>query len=202
MAPLSEEERTQVLAVNEEFASRGLRVLAIAYRPVEGPAPEEDELERDLIFLGLTAIQDPPRPEARRAVTLCHEAGIQPVMITGDHAATALAIARDLNIVGAEGSALTGAEIARLSRRLDLVGDEAPERPAPPPAATPEKAAAPLASTPRPAPPKPPAPPARPEAPPSAGATPTPTPAADRPARTPLVRPPRPPDSASTAAPR
>ncbi|MBI2913238.1 MAG: cation-translocating P-type ATPase [Chloroflexi bacterium] len=106
---LSEEGRRRVLATNEELASRGLRLLALAYRPLAGDAAP-DEVERELVFLGLATIQDPPRPEARQAVALCRRAGIVPVMITGDHAATALAIARELEIATA-GAALAGAEL-------------------------------------------------------------------------------------------
>ncbi|TET97581.1 MAG: cation-translocating P-type ATPase [Dehalococcoidia bacterium] len=122
---LPDGERERILTANDELGSRGLRVLAIAYRPLEQPLPEA-ELELDMVFLGLAAIQDPPRPEVRDAVAVCHEAGIQPVMITGDHAATAEAIARDLKISGPEDAVLTGADLGRmdedeLQRSLDRV---------------------------------------------------------------------------------
>jgi len=110
---LSPEERDKILAANEEMASLGLRVLALAYRPLERLLTEE-EVEGEMLFLGLVALQDPPRPEVREAVALCRQAGIVPVMITGDHAATALAIARDLEMVGLEGTVLTGGELTRM----------------------------------------------------------------------------------------
>ena len=111
---LPQEDRDRILTANEELASRGLRVLALAYRPIERSLPDE-ELEEDLVFLGLAAIQDPPRPEVREAVALCHQAGILPVMITGDHAATARAIACELKIAGSDGAVLTGADLNRMS---------------------------------------------------------------------------------------
>ncbi|MCH7576720.1 MAG: HAD-IC family P-type ATPase, partial [Chloroflexi bacterium] len=113
---LSHEDRDRILAANEGLASRGLRVLALAYRPIERSLPDE-ELEEDLVFLGLAAIQDPPRPEVHEAVALCHQAGILPVMITGDHAATARAIARELEITGPDGAVLTGADLNRVSEQ-------------------------------------------------------------------------------------
>jgi Ca2+-transporting ATPase len=111
---LTLEQRNEILAANLDLAAQGLRVLALAYRPLEEELPI-DELEQDMVFLGLAAIQDPPRPEVREAVALCHEAGIQPVMITGDHAATARAIARDLQMIREDEAVLTGAELERLS---------------------------------------------------------------------------------------
>jgi Ca2+-transporting ATPase len=107
---LSEEGRARILAANEDLAARGLRVLALAYRPVERALPEED-LEREMVFLGLAAIEDPPRGEVRQAVAVCKQAGILPVMITGDHAATAQAIARQLEMIPTDGSVLTGADL-------------------------------------------------------------------------------------------
>jgi len=106
---LTPEQRDEILGANRELASRGLRLLALAYRPLA--APPDGEIERDFIFLGLAAIQDPPRPEARPAVATCRRAGIVPIMITGDHAATALAIARQLEIAGPDDAAVTGADL-------------------------------------------------------------------------------------------
>jgi Ca2+-transporting ATPase len=110
---LEEAKKNEILAANLDLAAEGLRVLALAYRPIDGDY-ELEELEQELVFLGLAGILDPPRAEAREAVSLCHEAGIQPVMITGDHAATARAVARDLQILGDDGRVLTGAEIERM----------------------------------------------------------------------------------------
>ena len=101
----------------EAMAEDGLRVLVFAMRALPAlPEPLSPEtLERELVFLGLVGLQDPERPEAAEAVRRCREAGIVPVMITGDHPATARAIARRLGILGGEGGVLTGAELARLA---------------------------------------------------------------------------------------
>lgn len=103
---------------NAEMASNALRVLGMAYKELE-KLPEEQEkqefLENDLIFVGLMGMIDPPRPEAREAVKLCKRAGIKPVMITGDHKVTAIAIARDLGILEDEEEAVTGVELEEMS---------------------------------------------------------------------------------------
>lgn len=113
--------RDEALASAQAWAVQGLRVLAVARR--EGTAAEldsvlaldADSFERDLTLLGLVGLIDPPRPEARAAVAECRAAGIRPLMITGDHPATALAIARDLGTAGSDAdTVLTGAELARL----------------------------------------------------------------------------------------
>lgn len=109
--------KERLLAAAEAMAGRGLRVLAIAERRWETPPAEGDFdfVERDLILLGLIGLLDPPRPEAKGAVSLCKSAGIIPVMITGDHPATARAIAVSLGITGPDGAVLTGEALARLS---------------------------------------------------------------------------------------
>ncbi|MCL2588807.1 MAG: cation-translocating P-type ATPase, partial [Oscillospiraceae bacterium] len=109
---LTEGKRREILAVNARMADQALRVIAVAYRASESLA------EGALTFLGLIAMQDPPRPEAREAVRICKRAGIRPVMITGDHAATAAAIARELGILSSSRGVLTGQE-------LDLLSDAA-----------------------------------------------------------------------------
>jgi len=108
--------RERLLAAAEAMASRGLRVLAIAERRWEKPPDGSnfDFVERDLTLLGLIGLLDPPRPEAKGAVSLCKSAGIIPVMITGDHPATARAIAVSLGITGPDGPVLTGEALARL----------------------------------------------------------------------------------------
>ncbi len=105
--------------VNEKMSGDALRVLAVGYREIdrvpENPTPEE--LEKDLILMGLVGMIDPPRPEAKEAVATCRKAGIRPVMITGDHVVTASAIARELGILRENDKAITGAE-------LDAMTDE------------------------------------------------------------------------------
>jgi Ca2+-transporting ATPase len=94
------------------MAADALRVLALACKPVSDPIAAE---ESDLIFLGLVGMKDPPREEAREAVRRCILAGIRPVMITGDHPATALAIARELEIAGPNDAVLSGSDLDSLS---------------------------------------------------------------------------------------
>ena len=109
--PLNEQMQTSILTDNETMASQGLRVLGLAYKPLNSPpAPEatEDMVEQDLVWLGLVGILDAPRPEAREAVALCQQAGIRPVMITGDHQLTARAIAADIGIAKDDAPTLTG----------------------------------------------------------------------------------------------
>ena len=112
VAPLDDAARVVLQAQNESFAADAMRVLAMAAKdlPARGFDPAGDLMAhaRDLVFAGLAGIIDPPRPEAREAIRLCRQAGIQVKMITGDHKLTAAAIARDL---GLEGEVLTGAEL-------------------------------------------------------------------------------------------
>jgi P-type Ca2+ transporter type 2C len=105
-APLDDEARDALLAAARKMAGEALRVLAVARRSNATPA----NAERELTFLGLLGMIDPPRPEASRAVETCLRAGIKPVMITGDHPLTAQAIARELGIL-TDGRAVTGAEL-------------------------------------------------------------------------------------------
>jgi Ca2+-transporting ATPase len=107
----------EMLENAERMAADGLRVLAVAYRnwPTMPATDEAEELESGMVLLGLVGLMDPPRHEAKEAVSLCKSAGIIPVMITGDHPATARAIARRLSIVSDGGRVLTGAELDRLS---------------------------------------------------------------------------------------
>jgi len=98
----------------DRLAAAGLRVLAIAFREFEAVPAEPEEAERGLVLLGLVGLMDPPRPEAAAAVAECRAAGIVPVMITGDHPATARAIARRLGIIEDHGEVMTGAQLARL----------------------------------------------------------------------------------------
>jgi P-type Ca2+ transporter type 2C len=112
---LTEERRAAWQSQVDKMASQGLRVLGVAYRPMETvPSEMKPEMERDLNLLGLVGILDPARPEAREAVKTAREAGIRPIMITGDHALTAEAIARDLGIIGEGVKAITGAELEKM----------------------------------------------------------------------------------------
>jgi Ca2+-transporting ATPase len=106
-----------VLEAAERMAERGLRVLAVARRtlPALEPGFGVDAAESNLTLLGLVGLIDPPRPEAREAVRECREAGVTPVMITGDHPATARAIAAQLGILEGSARVMTGPEMARLA---------------------------------------------------------------------------------------
>jgi Ca2+-transporting ATPase len=109
---------SEMLENAERMAADGLRVLAVAYRnwPTLPDVSDAEKIESDLIFLGLVGLMDPPRQEAKDAVSLCKTAGIIPVMITGDHPATARSIAHRLGIVSDGGEVMTGAELAQLSQ--------------------------------------------------------------------------------------
>ncbi len=99
--------------INAEMSSQALRVIAIAYKELDR-LPESitsEEMEKDLIFLGMVGMIDPPRPEAKVAVATCRQAGIKPVMITGDHVITASAIAKELGILEEKDAAITGADL-------------------------------------------------------------------------------------------
>ena len=114
--PLTDERRRHVLAAVDRFADAALRSLAVAYRPViVDPADTHDEsLERELVLLGIVGMLDPPRPEARPAISEAHAAGIRVVVITGDHPLTAGRIAADLGVATGAPRILTGAELERL----------------------------------------------------------------------------------------
>lgn len=100
---------------NDAMASHSLRVLGVAYRDLDLLPARPEDAENGMTFLGLIGMTDPPRPEAKKAVALCKKAGIRPVMITGDHAATAAAVAKQLGIAESSKSVITGAELNRLS---------------------------------------------------------------------------------------
>lgn len=109
--------RQKILDQNNQMAQKGLRVLGLAYKPLsELPAEAALETEEQhLTWLGLVGILDAPRPEVRAAVTQCRQAGIRPMMITGDHQLTAMAIAQDLGIATAGATVLTGQELDKLT---------------------------------------------------------------------------------------
>ena len=111
--PLTEERRSEILTTVDQLADLALRTLAVAYRPLpadERP-PHDESVERELIYLGLVGIIDPPRPEARVAIADAHDAGVRVLMITGDHPHTAARIASDLGIAAAGSRVVTGAEL-------------------------------------------------------------------------------------------
>lgn len=111
-------DRTRIAAQERELAGRALRVLAAAYRESEADAvagASEEEVERDLVFVGLVGMYDPPRPAARAAVARCRDAGIRVVMITGDHPHTGLAVARELGIASSPAEVLSGPELESIS---------------------------------------------------------------------------------------
>jgi len=115
--PMTEEKRAQIMAANKVMADKALRVLAAAMRFWdEKPADNSPEfLEQQLIFVGLTGMIDPVRPEVKAAIEECRAAGIRPVMITGDHKDTAVAIAKELGIITDASEAITGAELDDIS---------------------------------------------------------------------------------------
>ncbi len=103
--------------INDELSRKAIRVLAVGYKELDA-VPEEptsEELETGLTFMGLVGMIDPPRPEVRDAVSVCKQAGIRPVMITGDHVVTASAIAKDLGILREGDRAITGPELDAMS---------------------------------------------------------------------------------------
>jgi len=130
--PVTEDWRRRILEANEDLAKNGMRVLGIALRLVEAVKPTFDT-ERDLTFIGMVGIIDPPRAEVRGAVARCVTAGIRPVMITGDHPLTALAIARDLGIhtegvlSGVNLNALSEAQLDVAVRRVSVFARVSPE---------------------------------------------------------------------------
>lgn len=119
IAPIDEEKKKKVNERNLEMASKALRVLSLAIRLYDDKPNSFDnrDLEKDMVFVGLTGMIDPVRPEAKEAVHECRQAGIRPIMITGDQLDTAVAIAKELEIIESEDEAILGA-------RLDDMTDE------------------------------------------------------------------------------
>ena len=115
--PMTEEKRAEIMTANKTMADKALRVLAAAMRFWdEKPADNSPEyLEQELVFVGLTGMIDPVRPEVKAAIEECRAAGIRPVMITGDHKDTAVAIAKELGIITDASEAITGAELDEIS---------------------------------------------------------------------------------------
>ena len=116
--PMTEEKRAEILAENHAMADKALRVLAAAERFWPGGLPEDvkpESLEQQLCFIGLAGMIDPVRPEVKDAIRECRSAGIRPVMITGDHKDTAVAIARELGIIDSAAQATTGSALDGMS---------------------------------------------------------------------------------------
>lgn len=114
---ITENDKKVILLKNKEYADRALRVLACGFKPLE-KVPEDqspEKIENELIFCGLVGMIDPVRPEVNAAIAECRTAGIRPIMITGDHKDTAVAIAMELGIITDAGQALTGAQLNEIS---------------------------------------------------------------------------------------
>ncbi|MEO8338564.1 MAG: cation-translocating P-type ATPase [Nitrospirota bacterium] len=115
---LTEQDREHILAQTSAMAKKALRVLGSAWRDLDNAAPANltaDAVERELVFIGLTGMYDPPRPEAKNTLATCRAAGIRVVMITGDHPDTAQAIARELGIASAASAAIAGVDLDKMS---------------------------------------------------------------------------------------
>lgn len=115
VSTITAEQRKKIEEANHQFSMNGLRVLAIAYKQVRNYPTFPAAMERDLTFVGLVAMMDPPRKESKAAVESCIEAGIKPVMITGDHKITATAIAKQIGILKDPSEAIEGYEIEELT---------------------------------------------------------------------------------------
>ena len=117
IVPFTEELKTAALKDNKRMADKALRVLAAAMKIHERKPSDfsPEALENDLVFIGLTGMIDPVRPEVRDAIAQCRKAGITPIMITGDHKDTAVAIATELGIIDDPSHAITGAELDKIS---------------------------------------------------------------------------------------
>ncbi|NLV37069.1 MAG: cation-translocating P-type ATPase [Clostridiaceae bacterium] len=114
---LSSELKAKITKANDAMAEDALRVIALAYKELDSLAYNKDGLESGLIFVGLMGMLDPPRPETAEAVLRCRLAGIKPVMITGDHKLTAVAIAKELDIYTQGDKVLTGAQLDQMDEK-------------------------------------------------------------------------------------
>ena len=135
--PLTDARRAEILAEVDRLAGQAMRTLGVAYRPLhaEVAPPGDEEVERELVYLGLVGIIDPPRPEARTAISEAASAGVRTIMITGDHPRTAEQIAADLGIAGARAHAVTGSEfddlddeaLREIAQKVSVYARVAPE---------------------------------------------------------------------------
>ena len=113
-SPLKPASAQRIVSLNDRLAGEAMRVIAVAYKDCRS-SPADNELEKGLIFCGLIGLTDPVRPQAKPAVQRCKKAGIRPVMITGDHVTTALAVAKELGICTDRQRAMTGNDLDKLS---------------------------------------------------------------------------------------
>ena len=115
--PMTKEDRTEILKANKSMADDALRVLAAAYTTYTdtNSFASKEAIEQNLIFIGLTGMIDPIRPEVKQAISTCKSAGITPIMITGDHLDTAVAIARELDILQDSSQAITGYDLQKMT---------------------------------------------------------------------------------------
>ncbi|MDP3183140.1 MAG: cation-translocating P-type ATPase, partial [Desulfobaccales bacterium] len=116
--PVTDQDRREIMEQAHQMAGQALRVLGLAYRALEAvPEPSPEAVEKDLVWVGLVGLMDPPRPEARQAVAHCFQAGIRVIMVTGDHPDTAAAVAREVGLMSStqEHQVVTGPELSRMS---------------------------------------------------------------------------------------
>lgn len=119
---LTDKEQEDILEIGRNMAGEGLRILGLAYKPIDGPG--DGGLDREYIFSGLVGMIDPPRPEVKAAIASCDEAGIKTVMITGDHKLTAVAVARELGLLK-QGKVLSGADLDDLTdEQFEKIADQ------------------------------------------------------------------------------
>lgn len=112
--PLTDDLKKHIHAANADLASKALRVLAVGYRKLAPDTAIDSSLEQDLVFVALIAMMDPPRLEVKQSISLCKQAGITSVMITGDHKETAIAVANELNMMEKGSIAVTGSELEQM----------------------------------------------------------------------------------------
>ncbi|MBI5679533.1 MAG: cation-transporting P-type ATPase [Methanobacterium sp.] len=115
--PLKEDEKEKIIKIHDNLAKQGLRILGVAYRnlPNDFDDYRPETVEKDMILVGMMAMQDPPRPEVKDAVAQCHQAGIRIIMITGDYGLTANAIAEEIGIVSGKCQIIKGKELTEMS---------------------------------------------------------------------------------------
>ncbi|MBR1377143.1 MAG: cation-translocating P-type ATPase [Bacilli bacterium] len=112
---LTKEKKEELKNIEKEESSKAYRILAYAYKKLDSKYKIDDNLEDDLVFVGMTSMIDPPRPDVKEAIALCKRAHIKPIMITGDSLATAVSIAKEIGILESEEEACTGLELDSMS---------------------------------------------------------------------------------------